>query len=342
MVFDRSKQGLSDKLITQARYGEITPKQAEAEAAANGLEPFERTPDLPQFDPKLESRWSIVMALAWIAWRDFESVRNQIPEFRAEATYWIFREWNEPVNNGTEFARRKGWFLETWSRPTTFLLTLLQSHASSEEERPARMTIREAEAALWRALSDEDLWAEGFDAQGRVTRIPSMEWTHLKLFEDGKKDVFRYDALDRSEPYREVRFKRDDLLRIWQAWPIEAYMIEPMTRTGTAGYVPLCSAVHWIMTGAGQKPQDLEDSQSWRSSSERLSSLISTGEVQIIGRPISGGPPATIEGHIFAGILVCEPMRNSLDIILGDNPWISCTPYVDEKTWVMLSTINST
>ena len=132
MVFDRSKQSLRDRLITQARYGEITPQQAEAEAAANGLDPFERTPHLPQFDPRLESRWSIVMALAWIAWRDFESVRAQVPEFRATCTYWIFREWNEPLNNGTEFALRKGWFLETWCRPTTFLLTLLQSRGVQE------------------------------------------------------------------------------------------------------------------------------------------------------------------------------------------------------------------
>lgn len=242
MVFERSqfKPSLRDTLITQAQYGEITRAQAEAEAAANGLEPFERTPDLPQFDPKLESRWSIVMALAWIAWRDFELVREQIPEFRAKCTHWIFREWNEPVNNGTKFARRKGWFLETRCRPTTFLLTLLQSHAGSEDERPARMTVREAEAALWRALSDEHLWAEGFDAQGKVIRIPSMEWAHLKLFQDAREqDIFKYNALDRSEPYTEVRFKRDDLLRIWQSWPIEAYMIEPMTRAGTAGYVPL-------------------------------------------------------------------------------------------------------
>jgi hypothetical protein len=217
MTFERNKfrPSLRDKLITQARYGEITPQEAEAEAAANGLEAFGRKPELPQFDPRLESRWPIVMALAWIAWRDFELVREQSSEFRSECTYWIFREWNEPANNGTEFVLRKGWFLETWPRPSTFLLSMLA--IGNELSSTIKMTVGEAETALWRALSDGHLRGEGFDSKGRLIEIPPMEWTHLKLFEDGKRDVFRYDALDRSEPYTKVRFRRDDLLRIWPA-----------------------------------------------------------------------------------------------------------------------------
>jgi hypothetical protein len=336
MVFERGefKQSLRDRLITRAQYGEITPAQAEAEAAANGLAAFERTPDLPQFDPRLESRWSIVMALAWIAWRDFESVREQVPEFRAESTYWIFREWNEPVNNGTEFALRKGWFLETWCRPTTFLLTMRQIHASSEKERPstARMTIREAEAALWQALSDEHLWAEGFDAQGKVTRIPSMEWAHLKLFEDGKQDVFRYNALDRSEPYTEVRFKRDDLFRLWQAWPVEAYMIEPMTRPTSAGYVPLSSALLWICTRAGAATMDLENVQAWDESVAQLLPLISTGEIEVLGKLNSKGPPAKIPNHYFAAMNVAHPL-SEIRFLFSDDPWIGCTTFVDLEHW---------
>ena len=62
---------LRERLLMLAGHGEITGKQAEATAAAHGLEPFERKPELPRFDPTLKAHWSIVMAVAWIAWRDF-------------------------------------------------------------------------------------------------------------------------------------------------------------------------------------------------------------------------------------------------------------------------------
>jgi hypothetical protein len=87
------------------------------------------------------------------------------------------------------------------------------------------------------------------------------------------------------------------------------------------------------MTEAGKKVQHLEETQSWTASVEKLIPLISTGEVQIIGRPGPGGPPQTIEGQIFAGIVVGEPLRDRFEMITGDNPWISCMLYVDEVHW---------
>ena len=67
-------------------------RKAEAAAAAHGLEPFERKPELPRFDPKFKSHWSIVMAVAWIARRDFELVREQDAEFCSECFHWIYRK----------------------------------------------------------------------------------------------------------------------------------------------------------------------------------------------------------------------------------------------------------
>src|SRR3954464_7407386 len=108
------KPSRRDDLISLAREGNITPEEAEAEAAANGWEPFARKPELPDLDPMLESRWSIVMTIAWIAWRDRELVRENSAPFQSQSTHWVFREWNQPVENGTAFARREGWFLESW------------------------------------------------------------------------------------------------------------------------------------------------------------------------------------------------------------------------------------
>jgi hypothetical protein len=68
----------------------------------------------------------------------------------------------------------------------------------------------------------------------------------------------------------------------------------------------------------------------WEAAVGRLIPLISTGEVQIIGRDATGVPTA-IDGVIFAGISVGHPLRDC--IIAGDNPRISCTPYVDDEHW---------
>jgi hypothetical protein len=74
-----------DILISKVQHGELTPEQAEAEAAALGLPPFEATPDPISYDPMAESRWSLAMAVAWIAWRDIRSVRESWPELNALA-----------------------------------------------------------------------------------------------------------------------------------------------------------------------------------------------------------------------------------------------------------------
>src|SRR5262245_42596735 len=82
---------LRERLRMLAEHGEITGKQAEATAAAYGLEPFARKPELPRFDPTLKSHWSITMVVAWIVWRDFELVRKQDPEFCSACFHWVGR-----------------------------------------------------------------------------------------------------------------------------------------------------------------------------------------------------------------------------------------------------------
>src|SRR5687768_418562 len=107
------RKGIKDKrtrddVISLARQGEVTPEQAEAEAKRNNWPPFEQQPALPEFDPMRESRWSMAMAVAWIAWRDLQLVRGQYPDFRTNATHWMHRRWNQP--KGNSFVARAGWF----------------------------------------------------------------------------------------------------------------------------------------------------------------------------------------------------------------------------------------
>jgi hypothetical protein len=146
---------LLNRLLTQAERGEITKQQAEAAAAARGLEPFERTPQLPRFDPKIRPLWLIMMAVAWIAWRDFGLVREQDPEFCSECFHWIYRERKDSPGKTAEPVRRGGYFLETRPTPTVRRLALLDELLRARGRVPstAVMKIREAEAALCRRCS---------------------------------------------------------------------------------------------------------------------------------------------------------------------------------------------
>jgi hypothetical protein len=228
----------------------------------------------------LASRWTIVMAVSWIAWRDIRLVRENCRGFRSQSTHWIFREWNDPVNSGTAFARREGWFLETWSEATTVRLHLLETFLNANNELPSssQMTVSEAEKALWQALSDGHLAAEALNSDRQPVDIPQREWSYLKLFEDRKRDVLKHDALNKLEPFTDVKLKRDDLLSLWPGRSqdlapyrdteraIEAFMLEPISNAEPAGYVPLCAALHWIMTSSDTRPASMNDQEAWASS----------------------------------------------------------------------------
>ena len=275
-----------DDLISRARFGEVNPDEAEAKAKANGWPPFASEPPLPEFDPLKQSRWPIVMAVAWIAWRDVELTRQQCAEFRAESTHWIFREWRQPLK-GKGFADRAGWFLERLSSPTTARLMLHDIYRRTRDEFSSsqQMSAREAEAILWQALSDGKLIAEGLNEQSKPVDIPAREWSYLKLFEERERDVLKYEALDR-EVFSSVRLKRDNILTLWpqlpttielveqEAWPIEPQMLAPISDQGNAGFVPLCAAIQWIMTDGGKRDAKIDNSGDWNKSVRALSPLI--------------------------------------------------------------------
>jgi hypothetical protein len=176
--------------------------------------------------------------------------------------------------------------------------------------------------------------------------IPQREWSYLKLFEDGKRDVLRYDVLDRTEPFTDVKFKRDDLLRLWPESPqhatipadsaqfVEPFMLEPIANPVPAGYVPLCAALHWIMTSGGTRPVALDDEAAWTSSVEKLFPLICGGEIELIGLPC--GQPLTerIPGHALTLVRVLPPLHDQLGDMLVNSPsHIACSPFMDEEHW---------
>jgi len=205
------------ELISFAWLGQVTPEQAEAEAAANGWEPFAQQPELPAFDPMQANRWSMPMVLAWIAWRDPMLVRRASSAFASQSTHWVARQWNRPADDGRGFERHSGWFLEPLSQITTVGLRQWEIILRSKGGLPATavMSILEAQAELWKRLVDLQFVAEAIGADGKPVDVPARDWSYLNVTEHRHRDVLIYRSGDLNEPFREVQFKRDDVLHLW-------------------------------------------------------------------------------------------------------------------------------
>jgi hypothetical protein len=108
-------------------------------------------------------------------------------------------------------------------------------------------------------------------------------------------------------------------------------MLEPIT-SGSAGYVPFCSALHWIMTSRGTRQAAMDDEAAWNSSVQKLLPLICEEEIELIG--LRCGRSERIPGHALAFIRVLSPLDDSIGNILLNAPsHIACSPYLDQKHW---------
>ena len=140
------------------------------------------------------------MALAWIAWRTIEAVRDHCAHYREKCLFWFPGSWNVPTDDGKEFKRIDGYELRSLRQSTSVRLSLVESHLRSTEKLPptSQMTIAKAEKELFVALAAGRLVAIAKDGAGKVVEIPQREWPYLHLFEEQERDVLKHHALDAS------------------------------------------------------------------------------------------------------------------------------------------------
>jgi hypothetical protein len=340
---DRNQQQrLRDDLISKALYGKITPQQAEEEAHSAGLAPLAFRPAAGKFDPMKESRWTLLQAIAWIAWRDLDLVMEQDPRYRSESTRWSFCRWQVPPPQGEDPQIWDGWVLNSWGPSNSLLLTLEDQHMRADGDLPktACVTPRESEGKLWRALLAGHLKAEGFDRSGRLNEIPAREWAHLKLIDDRNDQLLKYEALDR-EVFSKVRLSRDEIRQLWPRYEVVdpgALNLGNMTdlplglMLSETSYVPLSLAVCWIATGCGIKQVAIQDEESWKSAVGRILPKLSDGSVEVIGcsqDQLSEQLPRTAFGLVD----VSFPLSESLSDILVEKTHLRCCFYVDAERW---------
>ena len=91
----------------------------------------------------------------------------------------------------------------------------------------------------------------------KTSRVVGKEREHKTPEKNKARVEFGY------KPYKFKRF-------------IEPCMLEPIANS-TAAYVPLCAALHWIMTDGGTRKIAIDNKRAWNSAVDKLLPLISGG-----------------------------------------------------------------
>ena len=226
-----------DKLIQAVQHGQITPDQAEAEVVRLGLEPFASEPDPACFDPLRETFWTPAMAVAWIALRTLDAVREWWNAYRAECRDWQFRRWRV----GPEGLIHEGHFLEQ-RRPAALMdirLAEIWDQQAGEDIAPV-ITIPDAIDALWIALREGLFDATALPPEGGPRKpVPAAQWHDLKPYDDGNDQIAAHLFGAHRIEYREVLVPSAAVVGLWRArTPDVAHGLPEVVKPEGAGYSP--------------------------------------------------------------------------------------------------------
>lgn len=175
-----------NNLFHQVRLGELTCEQAEDEAQRQGWASLSSRPDPANFDPLQKSPWSLCMAMAWIAWRNPDRVREWDNAWRKEC--WDWRKWSGRVPGPDGQGRNERFWRVVQKSPASVEEFISFGYLPEDPRKASMLVDAEAElnrvckakAQLWSALYDGDLDAAGVPASGgpRIV-VPTIHWPDL-------------------------------------------------------------------------------------------------------------------------------------------------------------------
>ncbi len=268
------------------------------------------------------------MAVAWIAYLDLDEVREWFVPYRTQCFDWHWQRWRR----GFDGPVYEGWHLEQRSSPTLSLLGISASLDRADGDKRPKMTIGEAEKALWDGMRTDCFRASGLNENGRRVEIPPLEWNDLKLILGrGDREELCFDF--GRVAYRELLLPAASIRGLWRE-PVERTLQLPPTMSPTGdGYMPLFCAVQWIATEGGAVDFDPDDESIWRRAFDKLLGAIASEKVRVVG--LREGARELVPGFHFAGCVVDFPYTEaSLDMILSDTIYLRSCPYVDEVHWL--------
>ncbi|MER9142038.1 hypothetical protein NKH92_05020 [Mesorhizobium sp. M0871] len=273
------------------------------------------------------------MAVAWIASRTEDAVRDAWDVYRENCWDWHFKEsrieFEGPVTGG--------FFLEARSKASMHLLVLSESydHVTGEVDADAKwMSAGAAEQALLTALSIPCFEATGVTGlEGIRVSIPPIEWIDLKCFSDVREDYYSAVGARRGATgrYDKVLVPRKGLILLWPASKPRTPLPQ-LVRPDGPGYMPLFCAAQWIATSGGKVDFDPCDTGRWQIAFQELLDRISSNEVRISG--VRDGARQLIDGVVFAACQVDYPFSDAANELgWSEVYYLQSCPYLDEEHW---------
>ena len=297
------------QLIQRAFYGEITAAEAEAEADRLGIGPLASEPPADDFDPIVADRWSLPMAVSWIAWRSTDKVREAWPAYAAECQDWRYAKRRVGFDGDVH----DSYFLEP-RRPSTLMWLEMHQILTLDElgstDAPAAIGVADAKRVLWQSLRRGAIQATATHRQ-RDERIviPIEAWDDLEATEDDGREVLRP-----MKPWRplgpcfeNLLFASAALQRMWPPLVPCPDQPPPLMSARGPGHFPLYRAAHWIATEGGAKDVGWVE-HVWRLAYAHLLAQVVDGGLELFGT--RAGLRASIEPHELVGCRVILPFED--------------------------------
>jgi hypothetical protein len=346
-----------DEVLERVFRGEITPDEAEHEAARLGLPPFARTPDPAQFNPMCEPWWTLGMAVAWIIWRTPTAVRRVWSDYRRKVIVWrgpfFSRRYEggfgyglpvavgddgEPCENpvpGTVVVKEYNLVRQS---PLSLFDVLACAASRLPQDGEVVVEGPAAKNELWRLLQSGELVAEGIpaDCSERQT-IRDAEWIDLDYFD---QPGWLADAvgliLEKRERYRSVHVRSEDVTHLWIdprlrdiVDPSKPELPPTQSPTG-AGYMPLYCAAQWIDTKGGVELFDPMDLPRWKTAYGELLARLASGDIAVVGR--ANGVPELVPGYNFVACPVDYPFQDlDLGLHFSGELYLESYPHFGQK-----------
>jgi hypothetical protein len=346
-----------DQILDRASRGEITPDEAEAEAAQLGLRPFAHMPEPAKFNPMSQPWWTLGMAAAWVIWRTPTAVRHVWSQYRREVTAWrgpfFHRRYENAWGYGHSVAVADGAELGENSIAGTVIvkeyhlerlseLSLFDVLARAASRLPEDgLVVVEGSAAkneLWRSLQSGDLVAEGIPPDGSERRtVRDAEWVDLDYFD---QPGWPSDAvgvnLEKKERYRSVRVRSEEVTRLWVDPRLRDIIdrvrpeLPPIQSPIGGGFMPLYCAAQWIASKGGVELFDPMDLPRWKIAYGELLARLASEDIPVVGR--ANGVPGLVPGFNFVACPVDYPFQDiDLDLHFSGELYLMSYPYFGEE-----------
>lgn len=268
------------------------------------------------------------MAVAWVAYRELDQVREWFAPFRENCWEWRWQRWRV----GLDGPVHEGWHLEQRGRPTLSLLALAGALHRVDEHDPSVMYVRDAKEALWVALREGLFAASGIDLEtDRRTDIPALDWHELVAVEGrGEVDEVRRGSM--GSGYRDILVPSAALRGLWRPVSRKPLTLPQSVPPVGEGYMPLYCAAQWIATKGAAFQFDPEEESVWRSAYDELLSAIASEKVRVVGT--RNGQREVVPGFHFADCSVDYPFGSAeLNVLAGEDLYLRSYPYLDEEHW---------